>query len=1497
MGRLRLGRPGPGGVALSAAARGEGSRSAAFAKDTRAGPVRFLLGLLRLLGRVVGGVLLGAYLLTSRVLVVVLALYLVLYFFMGSRPAKDMIQQLVSDAIPGTIGATAVQWGPLPWHVRIAEGRLIGSRGEDIIRCRGIEATIDIGKTVDDLFTYLGDETANPLRISLERVDVLEPWVRIEVHDDGWVGIERAFVAPDDDTAPAEPWDGHTFELVAEVVRVLDASGHVETPGFHLDATGLDTVSNFLLRVDHDFYMAFDVPRTDVPQVDIAFTFFDHLAEPLVVSARHVQIEDFAWRGLGFTWRHAKGVFGEDAHATFEGSGGLDAAPELVTWHGDARVVFADGAPEVPFITNGFIDGPIDVSIGGHGDIEQLQATWSIAAPELSVDGMLYGDVLANGRIEPRGTLLVPDRHALHVDGAEARLGGGRVFVDRLSYDPARDDVERDLSMAVRVEDVDVGSVLVGLFGYAIPHLPPGRWTGAATVLLHPVADVQGDTTLVQVDAAKVNWDAAPIAGLASTWTVAGRAERRTGVTGLPRGEGLGPFDKLDLRGLVVDAGPDRARLAGTIDLQGGAIDLEPYARIGELSSIARTLGFGDLAGRLVLKAARVRGTLADPQLDGVLNWTDARFGQRQLGRVKGQLGFSEGQLTLRDTTSDSEVADFSLDLGVALFEPGSWEPSKAMPFRVKTKKLQGLLVSALGPWLGPDARVSVEGGEFRGQLASPLDSLDGTGRLVVTNASIAGETGVRLVANVTATDANNKLVLDDVVVTFQSGAVWKGRLQFTGAMSDSASGAWRAGGNRSPAIEGALEIGDTSLGNLRPVAEALPDLSAILRARLTIAGTVARPVIIGTIELEDAIVGQLVLGDATLAVTTRDQVIEVSAFDDALFGGFLLDKARISLDGLSPRRIEASVRANKKRLSDLVPSFRDSAVELIGTVTAEIDIDLVGNTTSFQVTAKPQDIELSVPDRGVRWTNQTALLLVSDAGRFRMHPVTLAPAGRMDVNSPRLEACGRVDGQRLDLQLAGTVELAVVPGLTDLFSVAEGRVVIAPDALATKAIGDDTCLQNTAALLFLGGSVTAPVAVGRVTLEDMTLVPRGSGREVQLRDGATIQLRRGDRSTVQRVVLGGDGARFDGDLDDGSFSLAGEITLDALAPRSIDLDLVGADLFIQSAGEFAFTASPKARLVATNLGTPNPSMSLSGDLILSEGRFSKSFDTFARAVGGALGVKSDAYTTSLLDDLPWLGQTQLAVNVVASDFQIQTALPLARTDLPARLDLTLRGTIASPRLFRRIDLLPGGTLTYLVFERTFTVSSGAVDFDGDPERPIVDVTAATQITYLQRAQTALQEEDEKEVAVTLRMSGRVPDLKIELSSDDPTLDQADIQSLLITGKPRGDLDRAQESRVVSADLANVINTVLSAPFVRTASVGVDQKGNLEYRLGTCFAPNLCFDTTTVSDDTETTLRAKFSLSIGDDVVCEGTLKRSDTGATTAQETYEARCRYRIPLE
>lgn len=1426
-----------------------------------------------------------------------------LYFALASRPVKDAIQQAVSDAVPGTIGATAIQWGPLPWHVRLAEARVIGVRGEEIIRVRGVEATIDLGRTFDDLLAFLHDPDANPLRISLARVELLEPSARVEVRADGWVGLEAALAPPTDPDAPPSP-PGAAFELVADVVRLLGARGQVDVPGFRVESAPFDTVTNYFMRIDpalgdDSFYMAFDVPRVHLARAELLFTDFSHMPAPLTLPVRDLLVEDFAWRGLGFSWRAAHGALGDDAHAHFRGSGGLDAAPSPATWHGEGTIDFSADAPEPAALTAGFARGPLSLAIAGRGDVEQLSAAWTVTSPELALGPLLTRDLAAAGRFEPRGSPAIPDRHAIYIDSAQARLDQGTATLSALSYDPRDDALDlRDLAMSVAVADVDVPSALATLFGPALPELPPGAWSGTALVRLSPDPASAGETLTIEVDDGRVTWTAPPIPGLAPTWTFAGHATRHAGLSALALpapDRALGPFDRLDLSGLVVDAGADRARLAGRIDLLGGAIDLEPYARIGDLAPLARALGLGDLAGRVVVKAARARGTLADPRVDGTLNWTAARIGPRELGQVQGAISLAGGVLALRNLVSDSPLADFAVDASLDLFDPG-FAPDPHLAFRIETRKLHGLLAAALGPWFGPDARIALDGGDFSGHLLDPLGTLRGHGRILITQANFAGEPGVRLAATLTAhpspTGQADVFTLDDLAVTFQSGAVWTGRLRLTRpAREPSVLG-----------LEGNLVIADTSLANLRPVALALPDISAILRGHLTIGGTTAHPVLIGTLELEDAVVGQLVLGDALLAVTTRDDVVEVSAFDRDLFGGFSLQRAALTLDGLAPRRFEAAVRATDKRLGDLVPALADSAVGLFGSATAELDLDVPSGLTSFRVRAAPRDLVIDVPDRGVRWTNLSELLLVSDAGRFRMYPLTLAPTGARALDqrapdAPRLEVCGTIAGERLDLQLAGLLDLAIVPGLSDLFSVSDGKVRIAPDDAAARAIGDDTCLQNTQALLHLGGSLDAPVAVGQLEMQGLTLVPRGSGRELRLRRGAALQLRRGTRPGQQRILLGQNATRFEGDLDDGSFGLSGEVTLQALAPVSLDLRLIGADLYIASAGEFAFTASPDARLLGERLDTPTPTLSVTGDLSLSEGRFSKSFDTLARAVGGALGVKSDAYTTSLLDEAPWLGRARLDVNVVASDFQIQTALPLARTDLPARLDLTLRGTIAEPRLFRRVDLLPGGTLTYLLFERTFTVSQGAVDFDGDPERPLVEVTAQTQITYLQRAQTALQEEDEKEVAVTLRMSGRVPDLKIELSSDDPTLDQADIQSLLITGKPRGDLDRAQESRVVSADLANVINTVLSAPFVRTASVGVDQKGGLEYRVGTCFAPNLCFDTTTVSDDTETTLRAKFSLAIGDDVVCEGTLKRSDTGATTAQETYEARCRYRIPLD
>ncbi|MBL8788119.1 MAG: translocation/assembly module TamB domain-containing protein [Deltaproteobacteria bacterium] len=1528
---------------------------------------RALLAVLRLLGRVIGGLLLGTYLLVSRSLVVILALYLVVYFLAASRPMKGLIQQAVSDAIPGTIGAASIQWGPLPWHVRIAEARVLGDRGEEVIRCRGIEATVDLGDTLESLFALVTDPDVHALKIHLKRVDLLEPWARVEVTDT-LVGLERALVPRDDPNEPPSTGPPFVFGIHSDVVRVIDGGSRVDAPGFLLEANGVDAVTDFTL-VSTPFDMRFDVPRADVPHVDLRFTTFPHLPGALAFAANDLQVDDFRWRHLGFAWRAAAGILGPRfaPHGRFEGAGHLDAAPSPVTFGGEGRLVLPDGSPLLAALSLDTVRGPLTATIAARGNVEQLRAAYTFESDELAAGPLLLDALTVQGRIEPIGTADIPDRHALLIDHAEAHYGAGQVTVDGLSWSPrVPDATERDLAMQVAVADLDVGAALESLLGAAFPgpggrptSFPTASWTGRATLALRarPAAELgPGMPDAAASDGPFVDhWDAAWDLDLEPTrllfgragpplgpffspsgqpaWVVSGRVTRRLAASGLlvPSRAGpnlVAPVDFLHLEGFMLDAGQDRARVAGDIDLVSGALDLEPYLRIGDLAlatRLLRTLGapselraagaLPDLGGRLVVKAAHAGGTLAAPELSATINWTQARMGERELGQVKGTLSLSGRTLSLSGFTSKSGLGDFALDGHVDLRDIAA----KPASFSLRGRKIDGLLASALGPWLGADARVSVVEGEVHGAVADPIGSLAGSGTVIVTHASIGGEPGIRVAARVTVRPGL-ALQIEDLRMTLADGTELTGRLR-TSALH--ASGTMPV---PNPSLEGRLEVGDLSIANLAPLARALPGLSAILRGRLTLAGTLAHPIVIGTVDIDDAVIGRLALGDARLAITTSDDQLEVSAFDNDFFPGFSLEHATLDLfdklDGRRfPGRLAATVRARKKNLGELFPELASDAFELVGSAAAEVAIEPSGQA-SLKLRAAPGDLAIHIPDRAARWVNTTELLVVTDPrpGQerlVRLHPTTLAPvasAGAVPSVRPEIEACGTLDLDRIDtvdaagqkvrnlddalrLQLAGSLDFALVPGLANVFSVSDGRLVIAHDPVASRSVGDDTCLQNAPDLLYIRGQPTSPVILGRLDARGVVLVPRGSGREIRLRDGASVLLREGRVVGTQRILLGADGTRFGGDLDDGTFSLSGDLIARAFRLLSLDLAVEGTDLFIQSAGEFAISASPSVRLRALGLDSPEPELWVSGDVPISDGRFSKSFDTFARAVGGALGGRADAYSTSLIDELPWVGRARLDLNVTAADFQIQTALPLARTDLRSRLDLTVRGTVAEPRLFRRIDLLAGGTLTYLLFERTFVVNQGAVDFDGDPERPLIEVTAQTAITYVQRAQTALQEEDQKEVTVVLRMSGRVPDLKIELSSDDPTLGQADLQSLLLTGRPRGDLDRAEENRLVSADLASVINAVLSAPFVRTASVGLDQKGSLEYRVGTCFAPNLCFDTTTVSDDTETRLRARFSLSIGDDLVCEGTLRRSEGGARTDDDAYEARCRYRIPLE
>src|SRR5690606_7354929 len=116
--------------------------------------------------------------------------YLVVYFLAQTTTVRDLVQGEVSRALPGTITAATLQWGPSPWEVFIADGRVCGVRGQTVIRAPVIAAELALGSTLSGLVEMVRDAQA-PLALHFDRVRVLRPWVWVEITEEG-VGLADA---------------------------------------------------------------------------------------------------------------------------------------------------------------------------------------------------------------------------------------------------------------------------------------------------------------------------------------------------------------------------------------------------------------------------------------------------------------------------------------------------------------------------------------------------------------------------------------------------------------------------------------------------------------------------------------------------------------------------------------------------------------------------------------------------------------------------------------------------------------------------------------------------------------------------------------------------------------------------------------------------------------------------------------------------------------------------------------------------------------------------------------------------------------------------------------------------------------------------------------------------------------------------------------------------------------------------------------------------------
>jgi len=452
-----------------------------------------------------------------------------------------------------------------------------------------------------------------------------------------------------------------------------------------------------------------------------------------------------------------------------------------------------------------------------------------------------------------------------------------------------------------------------------------------------------------------------------------------------------------------------------------------------------------------------------------------------------------------------------------------------------------------------------------------------------------------------------------------------------------------------------------------------------------------------------------------------------------------------------------------------------------------------------------------------------------------------------------------------------------------------------------------DACSEPAAALR-LAGPLEAPSLSGDLSVDDVSILARGYPHDLVLRSGVLQVAGRLDTGAVAIRIPEAHG--LEGQHDEGRFALWGEIDLTAWRPARVELDARGSALSFNVPRQFRLTVSPTLHLSLVHPLDPDRAEGLlKGRVDVTEGRYYRNFDRLLGSFATAFSRSQERYSRPITETVPFLRTVRLELDARSTDFTVASRFPFGETDMEVDVDLKVRGTLDDLELYDRLTLVPGGSITYKVVKREFEVQSGYADFTGRPGRPVVDVKAVTTINRRTQDSSAAMSQTEqiwgRDVNITVHVYGTYPDLRFDLSSDSGEYDQADLQTLLLLGMTRRDL----ESRIageggggatinlLTDDVARAVSGLLLSPFVDAVSLGFTQEGGIQAETLTKVGRAIHLTTRVAQDADVSEYTAGFRFMLSDRLFLEGRMKMQQDDLKGTNQNYEGRLLYRIPLE
>jgi autotransporter translocation and assembly factor TamB len=599
----------------------------------------------------------------------------------------------------------------------------------------------------------------------------------------------------------------------------------------------------------------------------------------------------------------------------------------------------------------------------------------------------------------------------------------------------------------------------------------------------------------------------------------------RTKTRGLPgtvriKGEASSVGQRLTIPDIAIDVPGASARLRGEVQLAKQMFSLGLRASTSDLPSLLTSLGMQPLARGAAI-SVEADGTFKQPRARGeVVVQGIGVPGLPEVPRLLTRFRFEDGSLHVDSLSGQAFGGEFQGSGQVKLFE-GSLDRMLRSPlitFQLQGKEVELANLLALG-WAS--GKVS-----FVARADGPLDKL--RAHVEIPAGATLQIFGLPWQLGGIDVEADARSV---VVRTAKLGRPSGAQVELEGRMEFGGPMAWR------------VVVRDVALDGLPGLAASGVPLSGKLSADLAATGTLARPMLNGTISLRGVSVRGTRLGDGQLALTALgDTGVRISG---NLFRRLEVEASAIH--GNAGTRVLGAVSFNRLALEDLLPELRDLG-DGKGLATGRITVDFRPDAP-LMVDAKLSELQVSITREAVDKDGKAVpqLIWVKNAGDLHLAMIgerVVLDQARLVTDGGEFRLSGELAGQTVRGSVAGHLTLDLLqPFLRHQVERLAGDLAVDLKVSGTTSRPD---LQGRVA-------IAHPVRVQLVGTTPEVVIPSGAvtltGQSIKLNNLAITV----DQSTL---TLQGE-ARHDERFNPTSFQLdaAGEVSaklLETLASSAI---------------------------------------------------------------------------------------------------------------------------------------------------------------------------------------------------------------------------------------------------------------------------------------------------------------------------------------------------------